>query len=117
MELRVAARVRRVTTYDGIIRRLITAMQFSSRRHVIKTNEGQRLVALARMFDEFIQWRQDIIRAEFHQNEMRQAENKPFAPRKNTDFSSSFPENLRRDIEIRGIAAAADSFTHGGRDK
>ncbi|MBK4771863.1 MAG: hypothetical protein FT726_19740 [Pantoea sp. Morm] len=100
MELRVAARVRRFTTNDEIISRLITSMQFSPRRHVIKTNEGQRLVALARMFDEFIQSRLDIIRAEFQQNEMRQAEKKPFAPGKNTAFSSSFPETLRRDMEI-----------------
>lgn len=100
MELRVAARVRRFTTNDEIISRLITSMQFSPRRHVIKTDEGQRLVALARMFDEFIQSRLDIIRAEFQQNEMRQAEKKPFDPGKNTAFSSSFPENLRRDMEI-----------------
>ncbi|NIF03527.1 hypothetical protein F3J38_26350 [Pantoea sp. Acro-805] len=100
MELRVAARVRRFTTNDEIISRLITSMQFSPRRHVIKTDEGQRLVALARLFDEFIQSRLDIIRAEFQQNEMRQAEKKPFVPGKNTAFSSSFPENLRRDMEI-----------------
>ena len=100
MELRVAVRVRRFTTNDEIISRLITSMQFSPRRHVIKTDEGQRLVALARMFDEFIQSRLDIIRVEFQQNEMRQAEKKPFAPGKNTAFSSSFPENLWRDMEI-----------------
>jgi hypothetical protein len=100
MELRVAARVRRFTTNDEIISRLITSMQFSPRRHVIKTDEGQRLVALARKFYEFIQSRLDIIRVEFQQNEMRQAEKKPFAPGKNTAFSSSFPENLWRDMEI-----------------
>ena len=96
----VAARVRRFTTNDEIISRLITSMQFSPRRHVIKTDEGQRLVALARKFYEFIQSRLDIIRVEFQQNEMRQAEKKPFAPGKNTAFSSSFPENLWRDMEI-----------------
>ncbi|WP_240154174.1 hypothetical protein [Candidatus Pantoea communis] len=100
MELRVAARVRRFTTNDEIISRLITSMQFSPRRHVIKTDEGQRLVALARKFYEFIQSRLDIIRVEFQQNEMRQAEKKPFAPGKNTAFSSSFAENLWRDMEI-----------------
>ncbi|MGC0946796.1 hypothetical protein WKH55_20355 [Pantoea agglomerans] len=100
MELRVAARVRRYTTNDEIISRLIASMQFMPRRHIIKTDEGQRLVALARMFDEFIQSKLDIIRAEFQQEENEQTEKKPFVPGKNRAFSSSFPENLRRDMEI-----------------
>ncbi|MGC0820608.1 hypothetical protein WKH08_20400 [Pantoea agglomerans] len=100
MELRVAARVRRYTTNDEIISRLIASMQFMPRRHIIKTDEGQRLVALARMFDEFIQSKLDIIRAEFQQEENGRAEKKPFVPGKNRAFSSSFPENLRRDMEI-----------------
>ncbi|NEG64299.1 hypothetical protein GQQ23_18445 [Pantoea agglomerans] len=100
MELRVAARVRRYTTNDEIISRLIASMQFMPRRHIIKTDEGQRLVALARMFDEFIQSKLDIIRAEFQQEENERMEKKPFVPGKNRAFSSSFPENLRRDMEI-----------------
>lgn len=100
MELRVAARVRRYTTNDEIISRLIASMQFMPRRHIIKTDEGQRLVALARMFDEFIQSKLDIIRAEFQQEESGRTEKKPFVPGKNRAFSSSFPENLRRDMEI-----------------
>ncbi len=100
MELRVAARVRRYTTNDEIISRLIASMQFMPRRHIIKTDEGQRLVALARMFDEFIQSKLDIIRAESQQEESGRAEKKPFVPGKNRAFSSSFPENLRRDMEI-----------------
>jgi len=100
MELRVAARVRRYTTNDEIISRLIASMQFMPRRHIIKTDEGQRLVALARMFDEFIQSRLDVIREEYQPDESEQAKKKPFVPGKNRAFSSSFPENLRRDMEI-----------------
>ncbi|MFJ5162108.1 hypothetical protein ACIP6T_23320 [Pantoea sp. NPDC088449] len=100
MELRVAARVRRYTTNDEIISRLISSLHFSPRRHVIKTDEGQRLVALARMFDEFIQSRLDVIRAEYQVKDDALTEKKPFVPGKNRSFSSSFPENLRRDMEI-----------------
>ncbi|MBU6520907.1 hypothetical protein KOL70_23480 [Pantoea sp. B270] len=100
MELRVAARVRRYTTNDEIISRLITSMQFSPRRHVIKTDEGQRLVALARMFDEFIQSRLDIIREKCRNDEEKNTDKKTFTPGKSKAFSSSFPENLRRDMEI-----------------
>ncbi|MCT6593114.1 hypothetical protein N3553_24955 [Pantoea dispersa] len=100
MELRVAARVRRYTTNDEIISRLITSMQFSPRRHVIKTDEGQRLVALARMFDEFIQSRLDIIREKCRNDKDKNTDKKTFTPGKSKAFSSSFPENLRRDMEI-----------------
>ena len=100
MELCVAARVRRYTTNDEIISRLITSMQFSPRRHVIKTDEGQRLVALARMFDEFIQSRLDIIREKCRNDEDKNTDKKTFTPGKSKAFSSSFPENLRRDMEI-----------------
>ncbi len=100
MELRVAARVRRYTTNDEIISRLITSMQFSPRRHVIKTDEGQRLVALARMFDEFIQSCLDIIREKCRDDEDKNTDKKTFTPGKSKAFSSSFPENLRRDMEI-----------------
>lgn len=100
MELRVAARVRRYTTNDEIISRLIASMQFSPRRHVIKTDEGQRLVALARMFDEFIQSRLDIIREKCRNDEDKNTDKKTFTPGKSKAFSSSFPENLRRDMEI-----------------
>ena len=100
MELRVAARVRRYTTNDEIISRLISSLHFSPRRHVIKTDEGQRLVALARMFDEFIQSRLDVIRAEYQVKDDALTEKKPFVTGKNRSFSSSFPENLRRDMEI-----------------
>ncbi|MEN4633254.1 hypothetical protein ABEG88_22625 [Pantoea agglomerans] len=100
MELRVAARVRRYTTNDEIISRLIASMHFSPRRHIIKTDEGQRLVALARMFDEFIQSRLDVIREEYQPDESVRGKKKPFVPGKNRAFSSSFPENLRRDMEI-----------------
>lgn len=99
-ELRVAARVRRYTTNDEIISRLITSMQFSPRRHVIKTGEGQRLVALARLFDEFIQSRLDVIREKYRDEERGNTDKKTFTPGKKTAFSSSFPENLRRDMEI-----------------
>lgn len=52
------------------------------------------------MFDEFIQARLDIIRDEYQPDESVLAEKKKFVPGKNRAFSSSFPENLRRDMEI-----------------
>lgn len=99
-ELRVAARVRSFTTNDEIISRLIASMHCSPRRHIIKTDEGQRLVALARLFDEFIQTRLDVIRRKYQEEEGKNTDKKPFEPGKNQSFSSSFPENLRQDMEI-----------------
>ncbi|MEG3126644.1 hypothetical protein SC171_16505 [Pantoea cypripedii] len=101
LELRVAARVRRYTTNDEIISRLIASMRFTPRRPVIKTGQGQRLVALARLFDEFLQTKLDIIRQEYSVGEGgSDGERKTFIPGKNTPFSSSFPVNLRRDMAI-----------------
>lgn len=100
MELRVAARVRNFTTNDEIISRLISSLNFSPRRHIIKTDEGQRLVALARLFDEFIQSRLDVIRNKYQSEKDEAVGKKTFIPGKNRAFSSSFPENLRRDMEI-----------------
>ncbi|QKJ89313.1 hypothetical protein PMPD1_4415 (plasmid) [Paramixta manurensis] len=99
-ELRVAARVRNYATNDEIISRLIASLHHSPRRHVIKTDEGQRLVALARLFDEFIQSRLDVIREQHQEDESVLAGKKTFVPGNNRAFSSSFPENLRRDMEI-----------------
>ena len=100
MELRVAARVRNFTTNDEIISRLIASLNFSPRRHIIKTDEGQRLVALARLFEEVIQSRLDVIREKYREEEKTPTEKKPFVPGKNRAFSSSFPENLRLDMDI-----------------
>lgn len=99
-ELRVAARVRGYTTNDEIISRLITSLQFSPRRPVIKTGEGQRLVALARLFDEFIQSRLEVIRQQYAAESRNQEDKKVFVPGQKRAFSSSFPVNLRRDIDI-----------------
>lgn len=99
-ELRVAARVRGYTTNDEIISRLITSLQFSPRRPVIKTGEGQRLVALARLFDEFIQSRLEVIRQQYAAELKNQEDKKVFVPGQKRAFSSSFPVNLRRDIDI-----------------
>ncbi|ADU73043.1 MAG: hypothetical protein QM578_19125 [Pantoea sp.] len=100
MELRVAARVRGYTTNDEVISRLVSSLRFTPRRPVIKTDEGQRMVALARLFDEFLQSRLDIIRREYAVQENNGADRKTFVPGKNRAFSSSFPLNLRRDMEI-----------------
>lgn len=101
-ELRVAARVRGYTTNDEVISRLVSSLRFTPRRPVIKTDGGQRLVALARMFDEFIQSRLEIIRREYAENNHQHetGDRKTFVPGKNRAFSSSFPVNLRRDMEI-----------------
>ena len=99
-ELRIAARVRGYTTNDEIISRLITSLQFSPRRPVIKTGEGQRLVALARLFDEFIQSRLEVIRQQYAAELKNQEDKKVFIPGQKRAFSSSFPVNLKRDIGI-----------------
>lgn len=54
MKLRMAARISPYTTNDEIISWFIASMHCSPPRHIIKTDEGQRLVALAKMFDAFI---------------------------------------------------------------
>lgn len=100
MELRVAARVRGYTTNDELISRLVASLRFSPRRNIIKTDNGQRLVALARLFDEFIQSQLDIIREEHAAKGEDAGGRKEFIPGKNTAFSSSFPENLRADMKI-----------------
>ena len=100
MELRVAARVRGYTTNDEVISRLVSSLQFTPHRPVIKTDEGQRMVALARLFDEFLRSRLDIIRRQHAAQENNGADKKTFRPGKNQAFSSSFPLNLRRDMEI-----------------
>lgn len=92
-----------VLAYDffRFLRRpLIASLNFSPRRHIIKTDEGQRLVALARLFDEFLQARLDVIRKKYQAEKISDNGKKTFVPGKNRAFSSSFPENLRRDMEV-----------------
>lgn len=100
MELRIAARLRGVSTNDEIISRLVQSMEFTPKKPVIKTEEGERLMALARLFDEFIQERLDEIR-EKYRDEMAQAGGKKaFIAGPMKMFSCSFPVNLRKQMII-----------------
>ena len=65
LELRIAARVRGVSMNDEVVSRLVQSMHFTPKKPVIKTEEGERLLALARLFDEFIQSRLDVLREKY----------------------------------------------------
>jgi hypothetical protein len=78
------------TTNDEIISRLIASLNFSPRRHIIKTDEGQRLVALARLFDEFLQARLDVIRKKY-QAEKISDNGKKHLSRKEPRIQQQFP--------------------------
>lgn len=100
MELRVAARLRGVSTNDEIISRLIQSMDFTPRKPVIKTEEGERLMALARLFDEFIQARVEEIREKYRDETPEQVGKKTFIPGPMRMFSCSFPVRLRDQMII-----------------
>lgn len=100
MELRIAARLRGVSTNDEIISRLIQSMAFTPRKPVIKTEEGERLMALARLFDEFLQDRLDEIREKYRDVQQPEGEKKEFIPGPMKMFSCSFPVRLRNEMII-----------------
>ncbi|MEA9392683.1 Arc family DNA-binding protein [Acerihabitans sp. TG2] len=100
LELRVAARVRGVSMSDEIIDRLFQSMNLEPKNPIINSQDGERLIALSRLFDEFIQAQLDSIR-EKHVNENQCAEkDRQFIPGKMKRFSSTFPVDLKKDIEI-----------------
>jgi hypothetical protein len=100
MKLHMATRISPYTTNEEIISWFIASMHISPPRHIIKTDEGQRRVALTKMFDAFIQSSLSVIREENQPEELVRAEKKPLFQGENRLFSSSFVENLRRDMVI-----------------
>ncbi|KMV67590.1 hypothetical protein [Erwinia persicina] len=100
LELRIAARVRGVSMNDEVVGRLVKSLNFTPKKPLIRTEEGERLLALARLFDEFIQARLDIIREEYARDHPVSQGEREFIPGKMRRFSSSFPVNLKKDMEI-----------------
>ncbi|MBN7124669.1 hypothetical protein BSU01_23655 [Erwinia billingiae] len=100
MELRIAARVRGVSMNDEVVSRLIQSMHFTPRKPVIKSEDGERLLALSRLFDEFIQSYLEVIREKYAGEIERNSDGKAFIPGKMKRFSSSFPVNLKKDMQI-----------------
>lgn len=100
LELRIAARVRSVSMNDEVVARLVKSLNFTPKKPLIRTEEGERLLALARLFDEFIQSRLDVIREEFSRSHPEKVGNREFIPGVMRRFSSSFPVNLKKDMEI-----------------
>lgn len=100
LELRIAARVRGVSMNDEVVGRLVQSLNFTPKKPLIRSEEGERLLALARLFDEFIQSRLDIIREEYARDHPVTDGEREFIPGKMRRFSSSFPVNLKKDMEI-----------------
>lgn len=100
LELRIAARVRGVSMNDEVVGRLVQSLNFTPKKPLIRSEEGERLLALARLFDEFIQSRLDIIREEYARDHPVTDGAREFIPGKMRRFSSSFPVNLKKDMEI-----------------
>ncbi|MFD3232102.1 Arc family DNA-binding protein [Rahnella aceris] len=100
LELRIAARVRGVSMNDEVVGRLIQSLDFTPKKPIIKTEEGERLLALARLFDEFIQAHLDMLREKYAQEATVVDDKRQFVAGKMRRFSSSFPVNLKKDMEI-----------------
>lgn len=100
LELRIAARVRGVSMNDEVVGRLIQSLDFTPKKPIIKTEEGERLLALARLFDGFIQAHLDMLREKYSQEATVVDDKRQFVAGKMRRFSSSFPVNLKKDMEI-----------------
>ena len=100
MELRVAARVTGVSMNDEVVSRLVHSMDYTPKKPIIKTEEGERFVALTRLFDEFIQSHLAMLREKYLPAELPLEGKREFVPGKMKRFSSSFPVNLKKDMEI-----------------
>ena len=100
LELRIAARVRGVSMNDEVVGRLIQSLDFTPKKPIIKTEEGERLLALARLFDGFIQAHLDMLRDKYAKEAPVLADKRQFVAGKMRRFSSSFPVNLKKDMEI-----------------
>lgn len=100
LELRITARVRGVSMNDEVVGRLVQSLNFTPKKPLIRTEQGERLLALAHLFDEFIQARLDVIREECARDNPVIEGKREFVPEKIKRFSSSFPVNLKKDMEI-----------------
>ncbi|MFS7282047.1 Arc family DNA-binding protein [Serratia proteamaculans] len=55
MELRISARVAGHSINDDILSRLMASLNYTPKKEVITSEEGRKLVFLARLFSEFIE--------------------------------------------------------------
>lgn len=100
MELRVAARLRGVSMNDELVGRLNQSINFEPTNSIISSAEGERYLALARLFEEFIQAHLDILRSKYADVSQSDKTAKEFVPGKLKRFSSSFPVELKKQMEI-----------------
>ena len=100
LELRIAARVRGVSMNDEVVGRLIQSLDFTPKKPIIKTEEGERLLALARLFDGFIQADLDMLRYKYAKQAAGVADKLHFVAGKIPRCSSSLPVNLKKEMEV-----------------
>lgn len=112
MELRICARAGSRSVNDEIIARLLLSLNYQSGKPVIKTAEGERLIALAVKFEEWLGQLLDgeVVKAdEINKIPPRQEQlwmwregERVLLPGKTTGYSMRIPENLAD--EIRAMA-------------
>jgi plasmid stability protein len=109
MELRICARAGKRSVNDEIIARLLLSLNYQPGKPVIKTAEGERLIALAVRFEE---WLGNLLDGESekteekkkplpHQEQLwmwREGE-RVLLPGKTTGYSMRIPENLAEEIK------------------
>ncbi|EPN9529230.1 Arc family DNA-binding protein [Cronobacter malonaticus] len=110
MELRICARVGRRSINDEIISRLMISLNYQPERPIIKTVEGEKLIALASRFEEWL----DTLMPNADISEEVQAGKIPareeawmwrrgervFIPGKTSGYSMRIPENLAEEIRV-----------------
>jgi predicted HicB family RNase H-like nuclease len=100
MELRVAARIRGVSMNDEVVSRLNQSINFKQKSSIISSEDGERYLSLARLFDEFIQAHLDVLRKKYEKESRENGVEREFIPGKLKKFSSSFPVELKKQMEI-----------------
>ena len=100
MELRVAARVRGVSMNDEVVGRLNQSINFKPTTSIISSEDGERYLSLARLFEEFIQAHLDTLREKYANELIIDGAEREFIPGKLKRFSSSFPVDLKKQMEM-----------------
>ena len=100
MELRVAARVRGVSMNDEVVGRLNQSINFKPTTSIISSEDGERYLSLARLFEEFIQAHLDTLREKYANELITDGAEREFIPGKLKRFSSSFPVDLKKQMEM-----------------
>lgn len=110
MELRVSARAGGRSINEEIIARLLLSLNYQPGKPVIKTAEGERLIALAVRFKEWLGdllEESDVISEEKNKIPVRQERlwvwregERVLLPGKTTGYSMRIPENLADEIRV-----------------